>query len=115
MSYLDVPLDKIHGSKESRGVRLEGSQIHSAHLPEHVFSVETIFGMHDQRLLLRHESGSSAEPYVYGALLVIRNVGELVGVHRGLGSVMDFREESCLTSKIKPTPRAGFLFEPFGA
>ena len=89
-SLLDVPLDKIHGSKESRGVRLEGSQIHSVRLPGYVISVETIFGMHDQKLLLRHEAGSSAEPYVDGALLAIRKVGELVGVHRGLDSVMDF-------------------------
>ena len=90
VSHLDVPLDKIHGSKESRGVRLEGSQIHSVRLPGYVISVDTIFGMHDQKLLLRHESGSSAEPYVDGALLAIRKVGELVGVHRGLDSVMDF-------------------------
>ncbi|MCH7480212.1 MAG: 4-hydroxy-tetrahydrodipicolinate reductase [Chloroflexi bacterium] len=89
-SHLDVPLSKIHGSKESRGVRLEGSQIHSVRLPGYVISVDAIFGMHDQKLLLRHEAGSSAEPYVDGALLAIRKVGELVGVHRGLDSVMDF-------------------------
>lgn len=90
VSHLDVQLDKIYGSKESRGVRLEGSQIHSVRLPGYVISVDTIFGMHDQKLLLRHESGSSAEPYVDGALLAIRKVSELVGVHRGLDSVMDF-------------------------
>ena len=89
-SHLDVPLSKIHGSKESRGVRLEGSQIHSVRLPGYVISVDAMFGMHDQKLLLRHEAGSSAEPYVDGALLAIRKVGELVGVHRGLDSVMDF-------------------------
>lgn len=89
-SHLDVPLEKMQGLKESRGVRLEGSQIHSVRLPGYVISVDTIFGMHDQKLLLRHEAGSSAEPYVDGALLAIRKVGELVGVHRGLDSVMDF-------------------------
>jgi 4-hydroxy-tetrahydrodipicolinate reductase len=89
-SQLDVPMDKMHGPKESRGVRLEGSQIHSVRLPGYVISVDAIFGMHDQKLVLRHESGSSAEPYVDGALLAIRKVGELVGVHRGLDSVMDF-------------------------
>lgn len=89
-SQLDVPLDKLHGPKESRGVRLDGSQVHSIRLPGYVISIDAIFGMHDQKLILRHESGSSAEPYVDGALLAIRNVDTLVGVHRGLDSVMDF-------------------------
>lgn len=89
-SQLDVPLDKMHGPRESRGVRLEGSQVHSVRLPGYAISVDVIFGMHEQKLVLRHESGSSAEPYVDGALLAIRKVGGLVGVHRGLDSVMDF-------------------------
>jgi 4-hydroxy-tetrahydrodipicolinate reductase len=46
--------------------------------------------MPDQKLILRHEAGSSAEPYVNGALLAIREVGNLVGLHRGLDSVMKF-------------------------
>lgn len=89
-SQLDVPLDEMHGPVESRGVRLEGSQVHSVRLPGYVISVDAIFGMDDQKLILRHESGSSAEPYVDGALLAIRKVGEVVGLHRGLDSVMDF-------------------------
>jgi 4-hydroxy-tetrahydrodipicolinate reductase len=88
-SQLEIPLDAMHGPKESRGVRLHGSQVHSIRLPGYVISVDVIFGMPDQKLVLRHESGSSAEPYVGGALLAIRNVGRLVGVHRGLDSVMD--------------------------
>jgi 4-hydroxy-tetrahydrodipicolinate reductase len=89
-SKLDVPLDEVQGPRESRGVRLEGSQVHSIRLPGYVISIDTIFGMYDQKLILRHESGSSAEPYVDGALLAIRKVSELVGLHRGLDSVMDF-------------------------
>ncbi len=89
-SQLDVPLDSMQGPKESRGVRLDGSQIHSVRLPGYVLSVDAIFGMPDQKLLLRHEAGSSAEPYVNGALLAIRKVSGLVGVHRGLDCVMDF-------------------------
>jgi 4-hydroxy-tetrahydrodipicolinate reductase len=45
--------------------------------------------MPDQRLTLRHDSGSSARPYVDGALLAIRRVSMLVGVHRGLDSVLE--------------------------
>lgn len=89
-SQLDVPLDSMQGPKESRGVRLHGSQIHSVRLPGYVISLDVIFGMPDQKLILRHESGSSAEPYVSGALLAIRKVGTLVGLHRGLDSVMEF-------------------------
>ena len=89
-SQLNIPLDDIHGPKESRGVRLDGSQVHSIRLPGYVISLDAIFGMLDQKLILRHESGSSAEPYVDGALLAIRNVDKLIGVHRGLDSVMDF-------------------------
>jgi len=89
-SQLDVPLESVVGPKESRGVRLQGSQVHSLRLPGYVISVDAIFGMTDQKLILRHESGTSAEPYVNGALLAIRNVSKLVGVKRGLDSVMEF-------------------------
>ncbi len=89
-SRLDVPLDSIEGPRESRGVRLHGSQVHSVRLPGYVISVDAIFGMPDQKLILRHESGTSAEPYVAGGLLAIRKVGDLVGVHRGLDGVMEF-------------------------
>ena len=89
-SQLDVPLETMQGPKESRGVRLNGSQVHSVRLPGYVISLDAIFGMPDQKLIIRHESGTSAEPYVDGALLAIRKVGELVGVNRGLDSVMKF-------------------------
>jgi 4-hydroxy-tetrahydrodipicolinate reductase len=89
-SQLDVPLETMQGPKESRGVRLNGSQIHSVRLPGYVISVDAIFGMPDQKLIIRHESGTSAEPYVDGALLAIRKVSGLVGVNRGLDKVMEF-------------------------
>lgn len=87
---LAVPLEEVEGPPESRGARLEGTQVHSVRLPGYVISVDAIFGMPDQRLILRHESGTSAEPYVGGALLAIREVGHLTGLHRGLDSVMHF-------------------------
>lgn len=87
---LDVPLDQVEGVKETRGARMQGTQVHSIRLPGYVISLDVIFGMPDQKLILRHESGTSAEPYVDGALLAIREVSKLVGLHRGLDSVMDF-------------------------
>ena len=89
-SYLDVPLEKTRGHVESRGIRLQGTQIHSVRLPGYVIAIDAIFGKHDQKLLLRHEAGASAQPYVDGALLAIRSVGNLVGLHRGLDKVMEF-------------------------
>ena len=89
-SQLDVPLDAVDGPKESRGVRLDGSQVHSVRLPGYIISLDAIFGMPDEKLILRHESGSGATPYVNGALLAIRKVGSLVGLKRGLDTVMDF-------------------------
>jgi 4-hydroxy-tetrahydrodipicolinate reductase len=87
---LEVPLEKIQGPIETRGARLQGTQVHSIRLPGYVISIDAIFGMPDQKLILRHESGTSAEPYVNGALLAIREVNKLIGVHRGLDSVMKF-------------------------
>ena len=54
-----------------------------------MIGAEIIFGMPDQRLTIRHDSGNSAVPYVDGALLAIRRVATLVGVHRGLDTVLD--------------------------
>lgn len=89
-SQLDVPLEETQGVRETRGARMQGTQVHSVRLPGYVISIDAIFGMPDQKLILRHESGTSAEPYISGALLAIREVGKLVGLHRGLDSVMKF-------------------------
>jgi 4-hydroxy-tetrahydrodipicolinate reductase len=88
-SELTVPLEEIQGLAETRGARLSGSQIHSIRLPGYTISAEIIFGMPDQKLTIRHDAGASAEPYVDGALLAIRKVGALVGLHRGLDTVLD--------------------------
>lgn len=88
-SELTVPLDEMEGPRESRGATVAGSQVHSLRLPGYTISAEVIFGMPDQRLTIRHDAGSSAEPYVAGALLAIRKVGALVGLRRGLDSVME--------------------------
>lgn len=89
-SELTIPLEQTQGVIETRGARMAGSQVHSLRLPGYTISAEIIFGMPDQKLVLRHDSGSSAEPYVNGALLAIRKAGTLVGVHRGLDRVMEF-------------------------
>ncbi len=89
-SNLIVPIEKIRGEKTTRGARIDGSQVHSIRLPGHVLSVETIFGLSDEKLTLRHDAGASAEPYVQGALLAIRKVGTFKGLKRGLDAIMEF-------------------------
>jgi 4-hydroxy-tetrahydrodipicolinate reductase len=84
-----VPVDATIGQREARGATVSASQVHSVRLPGYVISAEIIFGMPDQRLTIRHDSGSSARPYVDGALLAIRKVSTLVGLHRGLDAVLD--------------------------
>ena len=87
---LAVPLERTNGVRETRGGTLGGTQVHAVRLPGFVLGAEVIFGMPDQTLVLRHNAGSSAKPYVDGALLAIRKVSGLSpGVHRGLDKVLE--------------------------
>jgi 4-hydroxy-tetrahydrodipicolinate reductase len=84
-----IPVADTVGERAARGATVSGSQIHSVRLPGYVIGAEVVFGMPDQRLSIRHDAGSSARPYVDGALLAIRKVGTLVGLHRGLDAVLE--------------------------
>ncbi len=72
-----------HRDAASRGLELNGSQIHSIRLPGIYSGVEIQFGLPGERLIIRHES-SSVEPYIAGTLLAIRQVVSITGVVRGL-------------------------------
>ena len=82
------PISETIGERESRGTTLNGSQIHSIRLPGYVIGVEAIFGARDERLTIRHDAGSGAEPYIQGTLLAIREVRNHVGLIRGLDKIM---------------------------
>lgn len=82
------PIEKTVGEKESRGTTLDGSQIHSLRLPSYSLAVELIFGAQDERLTIRHDAGSGAEPYIAGTLLAVREVRNHVGLIRGLDRIM---------------------------
>ncbi|HWU77348.1 MAG TPA: 4-hydroxy-tetrahydrodipicolinate reductase [Rhodanobacter sp.] len=88
--HLEVPISETLGMPETRGGTLAGSQVHALRLPGFVLGAEVIFGMPDQTLSLRHNAGSSAKPYVDGALLAIRKVPGLVGLTRGLDAVLEW-------------------------
>lgn len=83
------PIESTIGEKESRGTTLNGTQVHSIRLPGYVIGVEAIFGANDERLSLRQDAGSGAEPYIGGTLLAIRKAPAAVGLVRGLDKIMD--------------------------
>jgi 4-hydroxy-tetrahydrodipicolinate reductase len=85
----DIPIASTQGPVETRGATLHGIQVHAVRLPGHVISVEVLLGVGDEKLSLRYDAGTSAEPYVEGALLAIRRVGTFRGLKRGLDSVME--------------------------
>lgn len=83
------PVEETIGERASRGLTLGGMQVHSLRLPGYVIAVEAIFGAPHERLTIRHDAGSGAEPYIQGTLLAIRKVGSRVGLVRGLDKVME--------------------------
>ena len=84
-----IPVESTRGVKEARGGNVAGTQVHSLRLPGYLLSTEIVFGLPDQRLGIRHDTGTSSRPYVDSALLAIRKVSGLRGLHRGLDTVLD--------------------------
>lgn len=87
-NQLGVSLEETHGPKEARGATIEGTQVHSIRLPSYVIAFETIFGLPDERLTIRHDAGTGAQPYVGGTLLAVRKVMEVQGLVRGLDRLL---------------------------
>lgn len=83
-----VPLAQLHGPVEARGAEVAGTQIHSVRLPSFVVTTEITFGGPSERLIMRHETGESPQPYVDGTLLAIRRAADVPGVRRGLDSLL---------------------------
>ncbi len=85
---IGVSVKDIAGPKEARGADIDGTQVHSIRLPSFVVSTEVIFGLPDQRLSIRFDAGSSAEPYVDGTLLAAKAVIKTIGLTRGLEDIL---------------------------
>lgn len=95
LSLVRIPDDHVTaadlvGPPESRGAKINGVTVHAVRLPGYTLSVESIFGLNDERLSIRHDSGVGAEPYVQGGLLAIKALSTFKGFKRGLDSVMVF-------------------------
>ena len=82
------PLDEIAGPREARGATVAGSQVHSLRLPSFVVSTEVVFGLPDERLVIRHDAGGTPTPYVAGTLLAARAAPGRIGLTRGLDTLL---------------------------
>ena len=76
------------GPPEARGADVAGTRVHSVRLPSFALSTDVILADAGDRLVIRHEAGPSADPYVAGTLLAVRRVGEITGVLRGLDRLL---------------------------
>ena len=85
---IQFPIERTHGRRDARGANVAGTQIHSIRLPSYVISFETVFGLPDERLTIRHDAGTGAEPYVGGTLLAVRKVMTITGLVRGLDRLL---------------------------
>jgi 4-hydroxy-tetrahydrodipicolinate reductase len=83
-----VPLADLRGPTEARGADVAGTRIHSVRLPSFVVTTEIVFGGPGERLVMRHDPGLTADPYVAGTLLAVRRVADAAGVRRGLDSLL---------------------------
>lgn len=88
VSELAVSLVDTHGERQARGASIGGTQVHSVRLPGFVIAFETIFGLPDERLTIRHDAGAGAEPYAAGTLLAVRRVMQINGLVRGLDQLL---------------------------
>jgi 4-hydroxy-tetrahydrodipicolinate reductase len=84
----DVPVADVAGSPEARGATIAGTQVHSVRLPSFVVSTEVVFALPDERLVIRHDAGPTAAPYVAGTLLAVRAVPGRTGLVRGLDTLL---------------------------
>lgn len=91
---LAVPIEETHGERQARGATIGGAQVHSVRLPGYVLGVDITFGLPNERLSIRHDAGSGAEPYVQGTLLAVRKVMQTVGLIRGLDRLLFDASES---------------------
>lgn len=93
LAAIKPPLPAEHdadliGPAEARGASVAGTRVHSLRLPGYALSTDVILATAGERLVVRHEAGASAEPYIAGTLLAIRRVPEITGVVRGLDRLL---------------------------
>lgn len=86
---IEIPVKNTKGHPESRGLSVNGIQTHSIRLPGYIIGAEVMFGNPDERLTIRFEGGSGAEPYIKGTLIAAREVMKINGLVRGMDSLLE--------------------------
>lgn len=102
---VEMLIDDVAGAPEPRGTNVRSTQVHSVRLPSFVVSTEMLFALPDERLSIRHDAGSPPQPYVTGTLLAVRAVTDLVGVVRGLDSLLLQGTGDLQRSGVQPSGR----------
>lgn len=85
---IEFPIAQTLGNPQSRGATIADTQVHSIRLPSYVIAFETLFGLPDERLTIRHDAGTGASPYVGGTMLAIKKVMTTQGLIRGLDRLL---------------------------
>jgi dihydrodipicolinate reductase len=85
---VDIPVEQTAGSVEARSATVAGTQIHSLRLPSFAVSTEIVFALPDERLVIGHDAGATATPYLAGTLLAVRHVTARTGLLRGLDTLL---------------------------
>lgn len=86
---IEIAVESTRGYPQSRGLSLNGIQTHSIRLPGYIIGAEVMFGNPDERLTIRFEGGSGAEPYIKGTLIAAREVMKMNGLVRGMDSLLE--------------------------
>ncbi len=86
--HLEIPVEQTAGNIQARGASVAGTQVHSVRLPSFVVSTEIVFARPDERLVIRHDAGATATPYLAGTLLAVRRVASHTGLVRGLDTLL---------------------------
>jgi len=82
------PVAQAAGHPEARGAAVAGTRVHSLRLPSFSVSTEVVFALSDERLVIRHDAGASAAPYVAGTLMAVREARTRTGLVRGLDTLL---------------------------
>ena len=84
------PVAELGGARETRGATIGKTQVHSVRMPGYALSCEVVFGADGERLSIRHDAGPSAQPYVSGTLLAVREVAKVKGLLRGMDALLNW-------------------------
>lgn len=76
------------GPREARGAAVGGARVHSIRMPGCGPTVEVVFGLPGERLVIRQDEQADGGIFVEGTLLAARRVQEIRGLVRGFDALL---------------------------